>query len=120
MNKSAFSLAGVAVVLSAVPAAADTWSGAYGNTIDATYTDGRTAKVFVEPDHTYTIKLPDGTILKGRWADAGGKSCFTLTEPAAKPGDKIPCFPVKEYKVGDTFAGEDSTGSFTSVINAGR
>jgi hypothetical protein len=113
-------LAGVAVVLAAVPASADTWSGAYGNTINATYTDGRTAKVYVEADHTYSIKLPNGTVLKGRWADAGGQSCFTLTDPPQAPGAKTPCFPVKEYKVGDTFSGEDSTGKFTSVIVAGR
>jgi hypothetical protein len=120
MNKSAFSLAGVALVLSVVPAAADTWIGAYGNTIDATYASGATAKVYVEADHTYTVKLPDGTVLKGTWADADGQSCFTLTDPAPKPGDKPTCFPIKEYKVGDTFSGTDATGSFTSVINAGR
>lgn len=119
-TNSVVTLAGVAVVLMTVPAAADTWTGVYGNTIDATYTDGRTAKVYVEADHTYSIKLPDGTVLKGTWADAGGQSCFTLTDPPAKPGDKPVCFPVKEYKVGDTFSGTDSTGSFTSVIHAGR
>jgi hypothetical protein len=59
-------------------------------------------------------------VLKGTWADANGQSCFTLTDPPAQPGAKIPCFPVREYKVGDTFSGEDSTGTFTSVIVAGR
>ena len=114
-------IAGVAIAaLSAVPALTGAWSGAYGNTIDATYTDGGTAKVYVEADHTYTIKLPNGTVLKGTWADTNGQSCFTLTDPAPKPGDKPTCFPVKEYKVGDSFSGEDASGKFTSVIVAGR
>lgn len=115
-TNSVVTLAGVAVVLMTVPAAAGTWTGVYGNTINATYTDGRTAKVYVEADQTYSIKLPDGTVLKGTWADTGGQSCFTLTGPDPTPV----CFPLKEYKVGDTFSGTDSTGSFTSTIVAGR
>lgn len=114
--KYAIAAGTIIATLAATPALADTWSGVYGNTIDATYTDGRTAKVYVEADHTYSIKLPDGTVLKGTWADSGGQSCFTLTGPDPKPV----CFPLKEYKVGDTFSGTDSTGSFTSVIHAGR
>lgn len=114
-----FAIAAGAALMS-VPALADTWSGAYGNTIDSTYTDGRTAKVYVEADHTYSIKLPDGFVIKGTWADAGGQSCFTPTDPAPKPGDKPVCFPVKEYKLGDTFTGADSSGSFTGVIHPGR
>lgn len=107
-------------ILAAAPAVAGTWDGAYNATVVSTYTDGRTAKVFVNADHTYTIALPNGATLKGTWADAGGQSCFTLTDPAPKPGDKPVCFPVKEYKVGDTYGGEDATGKFTAVIQAGR
>ena len=122
MKTYGFALAAAAVVaaVTATSAAADTWSGAYGNTIDATYTDGRTAKIYVEADHTYSIKLPNGTVLKGKWADADGQSCFTLTDPAPKPGDKPVCFPVKEYKLGDSFSGTDATGAFTSTIHPGR
>jgi len=31
-----------------------------------------------------------------------------------------PCFPVKEYKTGDTVSGGDATRHFTGVIKAGR
>ena len=104
----------------ASPAFADTWSGAYGNTIVSTYTDGRVVKVYVEPDHTYSIALPNGSMLKGTWADGADASCFTATDPAPAPGAKPVCFPLKEYKLGDSFDGADSSGSFKGVIQAGR
>jgi hypothetical protein len=110
----------IAAALACGPALADTWSGVYEGTILSTYDDGRTAKVYVNADHSYSVVLKDGTVLKGNWADAGGQSCFTLTDPPAAPGSKPTCFPVREYKVGDSFEGEDSTGKFTGVIQAGR
>jgi hypothetical protein len=114
------SLSITALLCAASPAAADTWTGVYGNTITSTYADGRVVKVYVEPDHTYSILLPSGAKLKGTWADANGLSCFTLTDPPPAPGAKPSCFPLKEYVVGDTFSGEDATGKYTGVISAGR
>ncbi len=108
------------VVASIMPASADTWSAAYSGSIAAAYTDGRTAKVLVNADHSYSVVLPNGTVLKGTWADADGKSCFTLTDPPAAPGSKPTCFEAKEYKVGDSFDGEDSSGKFKGVVQAGR
>lgn len=105
-----------ATLLAASPALADTWTGAYDGTIVSTYADGRTVKVYVNADHSYSVALPDGKTLKGTWADANGQSCFTLNDTGAKPT----CFPVKEYKAGDTLAGEDPTGKFTGVIQTGR
>ena len=105
----------VALICAATPAFADTWTGAYGNTITSTYSDGRVVKVYVNADHSYSVVLPDGKTLNGTWADAGGQSCFTLST-----GGKPSCFPIKEYQVGDTFSGTDATGSFTGVITAGR
>lgn len=115
--------AGVALIcisFATLPACADTWSGVYSNTIVSTYSDGRVVKVFVEPDHTYSILLPNGATLKGKWADANGQSCFTVTDPPPAPGAAPTCFALKEYKVGDTFEGADSTGSFKGVIQSGR
>ena len=115
-----YALAMAFLVAAAAPAAADTWSAAYDGTILSTYTDGRTAKVYVNADHSYSVVLPNGTILKGTWADSDGKSCFTLTDPPAAPSSKPACFVAKEYKVGDSFSGEDATGKFTGMIQAGR
>jgi hypothetical protein len=103
----------------ASPALADTWSGAYGGTIESTYTDGRVVKVYVNADHSYSIALPNGSMIKGTWAD-GTESCFTPTDPPPAPGTKPICFPLKEYKLGDTFQGEDASGKFTGVIKPGR
>jgi len=111
-------LAGIG--LTADAALADTWRGAYDATIVSTYADGRVVKVYVDPHHTYSITLPDGAVLRGTWADADTESCFTLTDPPPAPDAEPTCFPLKEYRVGDTFAGEDSTGAFTGVIQAGR
>jgi hypothetical protein len=99
---------------------ADTWTGAYGNTIVSTYSDGRVVKVYVDPDHTYWIVLPNGVKLKGTWADGSGGSCFTVTDPPPAPDAAPTCFALKEYKVGDTFEGSDSSGSFKGVVQAGR
>jgi hypothetical protein len=98
-----------------VPALADTWTGVYGNTITSTYSDGRVVKVYVNADHSYTVALQGGKTLNGSWADANGQSCFTLSS-----GGTPSCFPIKEYQVGDSLSGTDSTGSFTGVISAGR
>jgi hypothetical protein len=107
-------LTGIALI-AASPAVADTWTGVYDGTIVSTYGDGRVVKVYVNADHSYSIALPDGKELRGTWADADGQSCFTLSS-----GGKPTCFPIKEYRVGDTFTGEDPTGKFTGVIQAGR
>lgn len=105
----------------AVPAlAGDTWGATYNATIVSTYADGRIVKVYVNADHSYSIALPDGKTLKGTWADGADGSCFTLTDPPPAPGAKPSCFPIKDYKVGDTFSGEDATGKFTGAIVAGR
>lgn len=109
-----------AASLAALPALASTWSGVASGTIVSTYTDGRVVKVYVNPDHSYSITLPDGKILKGTWADADGQSCFHQTDPAPAANAKPACFPVKEYKIGDSFSGEDAGGKFTAVIKAGR
>lgn len=103
-----------------VPASAGTWTDTDKATIVSTYADGRVVKVFVQPDHTYSIALPDGTILKGTWKDGDGQSCFTVTDPPQAPDAKPVCFPLKAYKVGDTFSGEDAGGNFTGVITAGK
>jgi len=106
--------------MAAQTAAADTWTGAYGGTIESTYKDGRVVKVYVNPDHSYSIALPNGATIKGTWADGNSQSCFTATDPPPAPDAKPACFPLKEYKVGDTFSGEDATGSFSGIIKAGR
>lgn len=115
-------LAGASLLAAAAagPAAAETWSNAYANTIVATYADGRVVKVLVEPDHTYTIATADGQTIKGTWADAASLSCFTITAPASYVGSPPTCFPAKDYKIGDGFDGKDSSGTFHGVVAAGR
>lgn len=117
---TAFCVGAIVCAGLASSALADTWTGAYGNTIVSTYSDGRVVKVYVEADHSYAITLPDGSKLTGTWADGADGSCFTVTNPPQPAGAKPTCFALKEYKVGDTFEGSDSTGSFKGVVQAGR
>ena len=96
-----------------VPAIADTWTGAYDNTIVSTYDDGHVVDVYVEPDHSYTIVPRNGgDEITGVWADSGNKSCFTIKAPAKYVGSEPLCFALKDYQVGDMFDGTDSTGHF--------
>ena len=120
--KNTFPTAAVLAIaaIAAQPALADTWTGAYGGTIESTYADGRVVKVYVNEDHSYSIALPNGATVKGNWADANGQSCFHPTDPPPAPDAKPVCFPLKEYNVGDTFSGEDASGKFTGIIKAGR
>ncbi|MEJ0024905.1 MAG: hypothetical protein WDN01_02660 [Rhizomicrobium sp.] len=120
MNTLLTAAAVIFTALAAKPAFADTWSVAYGGTIDFTYADGRVAKGYVNADHTYSIALPSGATIKGNWAEANGQSCFTPTDPPPAPDAKPVCVPSKEYNAGDSFAGEDATGKFTGVIKSGR
>jgi hypothetical protein len=121
-STNAFCVAAALCVVgfAAAPAIADTWTGAYNGTIVSTYADGRVVKVYVNPDHSYSITLPDGKILKGTWKDGDGGSCFYQSDPPPAADAKPACFPLKEYKVGDTFSGEDAGGKFTGVVQAGR
>ncbi len=110
----------LAAGLIAGPAAADTWSAAYSGTIVATYADGHAVKVFVEPDHSYSIVPASGETIHGTWQDSGGQSCFSITSPAAYAGGAPVCVPDKDYQVGDGFDGQDATGAFHGVISSGR
>ena len=86
MTRTAFPVIAVlAAGLIAGPAAADTWTAAYSGTIVATYADGHLVKVFVEPDHTFSIVPASGEALRGTWQDAGGQSCSPSRRPQPPP-----------------------------------
>ena len=120
MKRIAIAIAGFALAQAGPSLAADTWAVAYGATIVATYSDGHSVKVFVESDHSYSIVPASGETIRGTWADDGSQSCFTIASPAAYAGGAPVCLPSKAYQVGDSFQGQDATGSFTGVIQSGR
>ena len=120
MKAGALALACLGAAAIAGPAAADTWSAAYTATVVATYADGHSVKVFIEPSHTFTIAPAIGAPLHGTWQDAADQSCFTITDPPAAAGGAPTCVADKAYNVGDGFDGKDGTGAFHAVITAGR
>ena len=121
MRNRLIAVASVACVTFFTPVFADTWSAAYDNTIVSTYDDGHVVDVYVEADHSYTIVPRDGSDeISGTWSDDTGESCFKIISPAAYAGGSPLCFPIKDYQIGDTFEGTDSTGHFVAKIVKGR
>jgi hypothetical protein len=76
--------------------------GLYGNTIIVTFPGNHVTKVYVEPDHAYTV-THDGKPAKGTWSDDGKQTCYTETDPAPPPGTKPICLPSIAHKVGDSW-----------------
>lgn len=121
MKKRLITSAAAVLVVIVSPSFADTWSAAYDNTIVSTYDSGKVVDVYVEADHSYSIVPRDGSgEITGTWSDSTGESCFTIEAPAAYAGGAPLCFPIKDYQVGDSFEGTDSTGHFVAKIVKGR
>jgi hypothetical protein len=117
-------LAAVAVLMSAGIAHADPFAGMYGNTVAITAPDGSKSTAYVNADMTWEQHMANGTVMKGTyaWKDAG-TVCFTLTDPAPKPGDAAPnCSAIPaDHKAGDTWTQTDSKGqTLTYAVTAGR
>jgi len=117
-------LATAAFALSAALAhAGDVFEGYYGNTVNITYPDGKTAKAYVNPDKTYENHRSDGLTLKGTYeAKPDGTVCFTQKEPPPPPEMKQPfCTKVDPHKPGDSWSSKDDKGNETKLtMTAGR
>lgn len=105
--------------------AADLLAPAYGNTVVHTMSDGSKIMIYVNPDHTWEQRMPDGKVMKGTyaWKD-DHTACFTVTDPAPKdPSRATNCNTIEgNHKVGDTWTEElpDNKGTVTMAIKAGR
>jgi hypothetical protein len=58
-------------------------AAAFGNTIVSTYPDGRTAKLWLQPEGVYTAEGPARDHSNGRWRVKEGKLCFKQSRPFA-------------------------------------
>jgi hypothetical protein len=118
-----FALAAAAVLMSAGIAHADPFAGMYGNTVAITAPDGTKSTAYVNADMTWEQHTANGAVMKGTyaWKDAG-TVCFTLTDPAPKPGDAPSCSPVSgDHKAGDTWTETGPSGqALTYAVTAGR
>ena len=98
---------------------ANALAGAYGNTIVSTYPDGRTARLWLEPDGRFTGTTRSGRQTAGVWILKGDEVCMRLRRPVPIP--KAFCTPVVEGGVGTTWAAKAVTGEDIRVtVVAGR
>jgi major membrane immunogen (membrane-anchored lipoprotein) len=119
-------LAAMAAVMTVSAAQAkDLFAVAYGNTVTQTMPNGTKLEIYVNKDHSWEQKMPDGKMIKGTymWKDAH-TACFTVTDPAPKDASKATnCNTIKgEHKVGESWTEEmpNHGGKISMTITAGR
>ena len=79
-------------VARAEPARPDV-SAAFGNTVLSIYPDGRSQKIWLHPDGSWTGKSRRGLDLTGRWDIKGEKVCLRQTKPPTLPISFCQVFP---------------------------
>src|SRR5436190_24130538 len=81
----------------AVPAAAATPANvdaAFGNTVLTIDPDGRSRKIWLQPDGTWTGLSRRGLDLAGKWTVKGDKVCLSQSKPRL-PGSMCETFPTE-------------------------
>lgn len=58
---------------------------AFGNTILSTYPDGRTARLWLQPNGAYTAEGRRRDPSSGHWKVSGQRICLTQSRPIASP-----------------------------------
>ena len=81
---SALALAGAARAADPPPASPNV-AATFGNTVLSVYPDGRSQKVWMQPDGTWTGLSRRGIPLAGHWALKGGKVCLRQSKPPTLP-----------------------------------
>ena len=57
----------------------------FGNTVMSIYPDGRSQKLWLQPDGTWTGLSRRGNPLAGKWSTKGEKVCLRQTSPPTLP-----------------------------------
>jgi hypothetical protein len=68
-------------------------SAAFGNTVMSIYPDGRSQKLWLHPDGTWTGKSRRGNDLAGHWNMKGDKVCLRQSKPPTLPVSFCQTFP---------------------------
>jgi hypothetical protein len=63
------------------PAPSGNAAAAFGNTIVSVDPDGRSRKIWLQPDGSWTGKSRRGLDLAGKWTVKDGKVCMTQSKP---------------------------------------
>jgi len=79
-------------VARAEPARPDV-SAAFGNTVLSIYPDGRSQKIWLHPDGTWSGKSRRGLDLDGHWSMKGDRICLRQSHPPTLPISFCQTFP---------------------------
>jgi hypothetical protein len=83
---------------------------AFGNTVLATYPDGRSQKIWLHPDGTWDGLSRRGSPLAGRWQLKGDKVCMRQSSPPTLPLSFCTPFP-QHSEPGVQWASHDVAGT---------
>lgn len=110
-----FALGACSAFLLAAPASAQTSAQsaarlqpAFGNTVLSTYPDGRTARLWLQPEGSYRGQGRRGGFSSGRWTVKGQQICFKQSRPLAAPFSH--CTPLPKAGAGASWTGKAVTG----------
>jgi hypothetical protein len=81
---------------------------AFGNTVLSIYPDGRSQKIWLQPDGTWTGLSRRGNALAGKWSVKGDKVCLRQSKPPTLPISFCQNFPSDPEKGIDA---KDLTGT---------
>ena len=82
---------------------------AFGNTIKATYPDGRYQRYWLQPDGTWRAIGRRGKASSGKWSQKGDELCLKQTKPFPSPVKYCTPFPATT-KVGASWPAKDAGG----------
>jgi len=111
MRTLLISAAAVLLAVGAAPAATATGglAEAFGNTVKATYPDGRFQRYWFKADGTWRAIGRRGTASSGRWTQAGERVCLKQTKPFAGPFKYCTQFP-DSARLGASWPAKDAGG----------
>ncbi|HXA37812.1 MAG TPA: hypothetical protein VNW53_02330 [Phenylobacterium sp.] len=70
----------------------------FGNTVLSIYPDGRSQKIWLQPDGTWTGLSRRGNALAGKWSVKGQKVCLRQSKPPTLPISFCQTFPSDPVK----------------------
>lgn len=106
MTRCVLLLAAVLAMPLAAHAAPADVSAAFGNTVLTIDPDGRSRKIWLKPDGTWTGLSRRGRDLAGQWSVKGDKVCLKQSKPRL-PGSMCETFPAK---IGASGTAKDPSG----------
>jgi hypothetical protein len=83
-------------------------AAAFGNTVMSIYPDGRSQKIWLQPDGSWTGLSRRGNALAGRWTAKGDRICLRQSKPPTLPISFCENFPQDPEKGVDS---KDITGT---------